>query len=160
MLALMKPKNAVTVSIIATVLSALVTTERQASPHSQKDFEAAPEIAIQLMIWSNTASGRMAHCRRFVAGAARNQGKRTAVLWWPAEVGRLGCRGESGSFGPLEYVIHGRHDRRGLVAIEFGQPIDQHAQPLRNLGRLLVEKDTKPVTDFIADGAAMSAVYP
>jgi hypothetical protein len=39
MLALMKPKNAVTVSIIATVLAPLMTTERHARPHSQKDFE-------------------------------------------------------------------------------------------------------------------------
>jgi hypothetical protein len=41
MLALMKPKNAVTVSIIATVLSApcLGRQKRHAGPHSQKDFE-------------------------------------------------------------------------------------------------------------------------
>ena len=40
MLALMKPKNAVTISIIATVLSAPNGGQkRQAGPHSQKDFE-------------------------------------------------------------------------------------------------------------------------
>lgn len=55
MLALMKPKNAVTVSIIATVLSAPSYGQKgHARPHSQKDFEPAPKIAIRLMIWSNT----------------------------------------------------------------------------------------------------------
>jgi hypothetical protein len=39
MLALMKPKNAVTVSIIATVLAPLGRQKRHAGPHSQKDFE-------------------------------------------------------------------------------------------------------------------------
>jgi hypothetical protein len=55
MLALMKPKNAVTVSIIATVLSAPgCRQKRHAGPHSQKDFEPAPKIAIRLMICCNT----------------------------------------------------------------------------------------------------------
>jgi hypothetical protein len=39
MLALMKPKNAVTISIIATVLAPLRGQKRHAGPHSQKDFE-------------------------------------------------------------------------------------------------------------------------
>jgi hypothetical protein len=55
MLALMKPNKAVTVSIIATVLKRpWQGQKRQAGPHSQKDFEPAPKIAIRLMIWSNT----------------------------------------------------------------------------------------------------------
>jgi hypothetical protein len=59
MLALMKPKKAVTISIIATVLSAPgYGQKRHARPHSQKDFEAAPKIAIRLMIWSNTGFRR------------------------------------------------------------------------------------------------------
>jgi len=44
MLALMKPKNTVTISIIATVLCARAGQKRQAGPHSQKDFEPASEI--------------------------------------------------------------------------------------------------------------------
>jgi hypothetical protein len=39
-------------------LSALGRQKRQARPHSQKDFEPAPKIAIRLMIWSNTAFRR------------------------------------------------------------------------------------------------------
>jgi hypothetical protein len=65
----------------------------------------------------------------------------------------------SGSVGPYYHIVHGWHDRRGLLAIEFGKPVDEQAQPLRNLAGLFVEKDTEPVADFIADGAAMSAVY-
>jgi hypothetical protein len=45
MLALMKPKNPVTISIIASVLSAPgYGQKRHAGPHSQKDFEAVPKI--------------------------------------------------------------------------------------------------------------------
>jgi hypothetical protein len=55
--------------------------KRQARPHSQKDFGRPATIAIRLMIWSNTAVRRKAHCRRFVATAARNQGWRAAILW-------------------------------------------------------------------------------
>jgi hypothetical protein len=55
--------------------------KRQAGPHSQKDFEPAAKIAIRLMIWSNTAFRRTAHCRRFVAAAVRNQGRYAAILW-------------------------------------------------------------------------------
>jgi hypothetical protein len=44
MLALMKPKNAVTVSIIATVSLRPWEQKRHAGPHSQKDFEPASEI--------------------------------------------------------------------------------------------------------------------
>jgi hypothetical protein len=80
MLALMKPKKAVTISIIATVLAPRGRQKRHAGPHSQKDFEPAPKIAIRLMIWSNTAFRRRVHCRRFVAAAARNQGRHAAVL--------------------------------------------------------------------------------
>jgi hypothetical protein len=58
MLALMKPKNAVTVSIIASVLAPLGRQKRQAGPHSQKDFEPVPKIGIRLMIWSNTGFRR------------------------------------------------------------------------------------------------------
>jgi hypothetical protein len=81
MLALMKPKNAVTISIIATVLRALGGQKRYAGPHSQRDFEPPPKIGIRLMIWSNTAFRRRAHCRRFVAAPVRNQGRQAAILW-------------------------------------------------------------------------------
>jgi hypothetical protein len=81
MLALMKPKNPVTISIIATVLRALGRQERQARPHSQKDFDPAREIAIRLMIWSNTAFRRRGDLRRIVALAARNRGRYTTILW-------------------------------------------------------------------------------
>jgi hypothetical protein len=77
-----------------------------------------------------------------------------------AEAGR-GRPGKSGCVGPLDHVIHGRHDGRSLpLAIEFGKPVDEQAQGLRNFAGLFVEKDTKPVADFIADGAAVPAVYP
>jgi hypothetical protein len=81
MLALMKPKNPVTISIIASVLKRpYAGQKRQARPHSQKDFGPPVKIAIRLMIWSNTAVRRKAHCRGFVATAARNQGRHTAIL--------------------------------------------------------------------------------
>ena len=43
--------------------------------------------------------------------------------------------------------------------LKAGKPVDQQAQLSRNLAGLLVEQDTKPVSDFIADGAAVAAVY-
>jgi len=76
--------------------------------------------------------------------AARNQGKPTAFCGdW---VGDLAAGENFSSFGPLEYVIHGRHDRRGLSAIEFGQPVIN----MRNrCGTSLAfgEQDTEPVAD-------------
>src|SRR3954453_19962622 len=102
----------------------------------------------------------MAHCRRFVAAAARNRGRPMAVLWWLPELVTTWLSAESGGVGPHDRIVHRRHDGRGRLAIEFGQPVDQQAQGLRDLTGLLVESDTEPVADFIANGAAMSAVYP
>jgi len=83
MLALMKPKNAVTISIIAIdPKRPCAGQKRQARPHSQKDFGPAPEIAIRVMIWSNTAVRRKADCCRFVATVAGDQGRAGAILWW------------------------------------------------------------------------------
>ena len=60
---------------------------------------------------------------------------------------------------PNNHIVHGRDYRRRLVDVQLGQPVDQQAQLLRNLAGLLVENDTEPVANLIADGAAVAAVY-
>jgi hypothetical protein len=60
MLALMKPKNPVTISIIATVLAPPCRTETLGVAAQSKGFRAGFEMGIRLMIWSNTLGGDVA----------------------------------------------------------------------------------------------------
>ena len=205
MLALMKPKNAVTVSIIATVLSALATTETTGGAAQSKGFRTGcknrnptddleqhrvPERGVgrlfrlvglrrcgflralghHRVIFRSAAPRRSAlrqaaHPVRHVGdafrpafgrrrnpiapgmrgtegpiGGPRNNsfGRDAIALWLPPRAIKAGARrfrgddgrgGDSaargsGSVGPLDHIVHGRHDRRGLLAIEFGKPVD------------------------------------
>jgi hypothetical protein len=54
MLTLIMPKNAVTISIITTVLVLLAETKRHGGPNSQKKSVRCNRIAMQLMISGNT----------------------------------------------------------------------------------------------------------
>jgi hypothetical protein len=74
MLALMKPKKAVTISIIATVLAPLARTETTGGAAQSKGFRTGAENRNRLMIWSNTAFPKRGEGRLFRLIGLRSRG--------------------------------------------------------------------------------------
>jgi hypothetical protein len=63
-------------------------------------------------------------------------------------------------FSLRQHIVERRHDRRCGSTIEFRKSINQQLQARRQLEGLSPERLAKPLSDLIADRAAVSAINP